>query len=56
MDPRYIDVHQIGGNIYSSSILENYSRAILASRLSRSQDLTAYYRVLYAAIQQHVQG
>jgi len=54
VDLRYIDVHQLGGdNIYCVSILENYSRAILASGLSRSQDLTAYFRVLYAAIRQH---
>ena len=32
------------------SILENYSRAILASAISRKQDLTAYLIVLYAAI------
>ncbi len=43
VDIRYIDVHQLGGgNIYCISILENHSRAILASRLSRSLDLTAY--------------
>jgi len=40
-------------NIYAISILDNYSRAILASGLSRTQDLTAYLLVLYAAIRQH---
>jgi putative transposase len=35
---------------YSITILENYSRAILASVLSRSQDLSAYLLVLYLAI------
>jgi hypothetical protein len=54
VDIRYIDVHQLGGgNIYCISILENYSRAILPSGLSRSQDLTAYFMVLHAAIRQH---
>ena len=54
VDLRYIDVHQLGGgNIYCISILENYSRAILASGLSRSQDLTAYLMVLFAAVRQH---
>ena len=54
VDIRYIDVHQLGGgNIYCISILENYSRAILASGLFRTQDLTAYFMVLYAAIRQH---
>ncbi len=42
-----------GGKVYCISILENYSRAILASALSRRQDLSAYLMVLYAAIRQH---
>ena len=54
VDLRYLDMHRLGGgNIYAISILDNYSRAILASGLSRSQDLTAYLLVLYAAIRQH---
>ena len=38
---------------YVISILENFSRAILASAVSRNQELTAYLMVLYAAIRQH---
>ena len=54
VDLRYIDMHTLdGGKIYVISILENYSRAILASALSRRQDLSAYLMVLYAAIRQH---
>jgi len=54
VDVRYLDMHQLGGGmIYCISILENFSRAILASAVSRSQDLTAYLMVLYAAIRQH---
>ena len=53
VDIRYLDHTLGGGNIYCISILENYSRAILASGISRSQDLTAYLIVLYAAIRQH---
>lgn len=54
VDIRYLDMHQLGGGmIYAISILENYSRAILASALSRTQNLTAYLIVLFAAIQQH---
>jgi len=54
VDVRYLDMHQLGGAmIYVISILENFSRAILASTVSRSQDLTAYLMVLYAAIRQH---
>ncbi len=37
----------------SSYTLDNYSRRILASRLSRRQDLSAYLVVLYAALQQY---
>jgi hypothetical protein len=40
VDVRYLDMRQLGGGmIYVISILENYSRCILASMLSRSQDL-----------------
>jgi len=54
VDVRYLDMHQLGGGmIYVVTVLENFSRAILASAVSRSQDLTAYLMVLYAAIRQH---
>jgi len=54
VDLRYLDMHQLGGgNVYAISILENFSRAILASGVSRTQDLSAYLMVLYAAIRQH---
>jgi putative transposase len=53
VDIRYLD-HRLGdGNVYCISILENYSRAILASGLSRTQDLTAFLIVLFAAVRQH---
>jgi Integrase core domain/Homeodomain-like domain len=53
-DIRYLDMHQLaGGMIYCISILENFSRAILASAISRSQDTEAYLAVLYAAIRKH---
>jgi transposase InsO family protein len=49
---RYIDVHQIYSeeNIYCISILENFSRAILSSTITRRQDTEAYLSVLYPAI------
>jgi len=54
VDVRYLDMHQLGGGmIYVITVLENFSRAVLASAVSRSQDLTAYLMVLYAAIRQH---
>jgi putative transposase len=54
VDLRYIDVHQIDGDpVYCIAILENYSRAILASALCRRQDLSAYLVVLYAALREY---
>lgn len=52
VDIRYLD-HQLGGNVYAITIMENYSRAILASAISRTQNTTAFLIVLFAAIQQH---
>jgi putative transposase len=60
VDLRYLD-HQLGGdNVYCISIVDNYSRAILAkpgypgkAGLSRTQDLTAFLIVLFAAVRQH---
>src|SRR3954470_8357653 len=38
VDVRYIDVHQLGGgNIYTITIIDNYSRFIVGSVISRSQ-------------------
>jgi hypothetical protein len=53
-DVRYID-HTLPetANVYVISILENYSRAILASAVSLSQDTSAYLSVLYAAIERY---
>ena len=54
VDVRYIEQHQLGDKpLYVISILENFSRAIFASAISRSQDSTAFLMVLYAAIRQH---
>lgn len=53
-DVRYVE-HNLPpeeheGNVYAISILENYSRLILASAVSRTQDTTAFLRVLYGAV------
>lgn len=53
VDIRYIDNDHLGYRVYCVSIMENYSRAILASGLSRRQDLSAYLMILYSAIRQH---
>jgi putative transposase len=49
---RYIDMHRLKGEdkIYCISILENFSRAILSSAITRRQDTEAYLSVLYPAI------
>jgi len=53
VDLRYLDMHQLGGgNIYVISVLDNDSRAILASGVSRQQDVSAYLIVLHAALRQ----
>ena len=55
VDVRYIEDHglETGKPVYVISILENFSRAILASAISPRQDLTAYLVVLGAAIETH---
>ncbi len=53
-DVRYID-HSIPGTgqAYVVAILENYSRAMLASAVTLTQDTNAYLSVLHAAMEQH---
>jgi hypothetical protein len=52
---RYVEAHQLGTGkpAYVISILENFSRALLASVVSPRQDLTAYLIVLRAAVEIH---
>lgn len=53
-DVRYIDDHKLGGGtVYVISVLDNYSRAVLASSVSRSQDQSAFLRVLHRAVEEH---
>jgi hypothetical protein len=52
-DVRYIDDHRLGGRAYVVSVLENHSRAILASTVTRTQDLASYLSVLYAAVERY---
>jgi putative transposase len=53
-DVRYVD-HRLPSedNVYVISILENHSRTILASAITRSQDTTAFLSVLYEAIKSY---
>ena len=52
VDVRYIEKHRIPdvkGPVYLISILENYSRAVLASKISPTQNQWDYLEVLFAA-------
>jgi transposase InsO family protein len=55
VDVRYIEKHQLADPkpVYVISVLDNYSRALLASVVSPRQDLTAYLLVLHAALREH---
>ena len=53
VDLRYLDHHLGGGNIYGISILDNYSRAVLASGVFRTQDTATFLLVLRAAVAQY---
>ncbi len=55
-DIRYLDVvdeHRLGGRVYAITVLENHSRAVLASAVSPTQDLPAFLSVLYAAVDRY---
>lgn len=41
------------GRLYVIAVLENHSRAILSSTVTRSQDLSAYLSVLYRAVERY---
>jgi transposase InsO family protein len=52
-DVRYLDGLELGGRAYVVSVLDNHSRAILASAVSRTQDLASFLSVLYAAVERY---
>ena len=52
-DVRYVDDLKFGGRAYVISVLDNHSRAILASSVSRTQDLAAFLSVLHRAVEGH---
>lgn len=54
-DIRYVKKHRlpVDGYLYVISILENYSRMILASAVCRRQDLNSFLPVLYSAIERY---
>lgn len=48
-----VDEDLVGGKAYSVTIMDNYSRAIVASAVSRRQDLSAFLSVFYRATERH---
>jgi homeodomain-containing protein len=51
--PLHIDDHELEGRAYVISVLDNHSRAILSSAVTRTQDLASYLAVLYAAVERY---
>ncbi len=53
-DVRYVP-HSIpgAGNAYVIAVLENYSRCVLASSVSLTQDTTAFLRVFYTTVERY---
>ena len=56
-DVRHLDMLEesllAGGMVYAVAILENHSRAVLASSVTRRQDLNAFLSVLFRAVQEY---
>ena len=53
VDVRYLMGHKLGHRAYVISVLDNHSRAVLASATTRTQDLASYLSVLYAAVERY---
>jgi transposase InsO family protein len=55
VDIRSLDMHSLQGieMVYCISILENFSRSILASAISVRQDTEAFFAVFYAAVRRY---
>jgi putative transposase len=54
-DVRYVDAPRLspGGRVYVISVLENHSRAILASGIFRTQDLPSFLSVFHRAVERY---
>ena len=48
-----VDESLVGSKAYAVTIMDNYSRAILASAVTRRQDLFAFLSVFYRAVERH---
>jgi putative transposase len=51
--PDMVDEGLVGGKAYAVAVMDNYSRAILASAVTRRQDLSAFLSVLYRAVERN---
>jgi len=55
-DVRHLDMVDeglVGGKAYAIIVMDNYCRAILASAVTLRQDLSAFFSVLYRAVERH---
>jgi len=52
-DIRYVDNGHVDGRAYVVSVMDNHGRCILASAVTRTQDLASYLSVLYAAVERY---
>jgi putative transposase len=48
-----VDEGPVGGKAYSVTVMDNYSRVILSSAVTRRQDLSAFLSVFYRAVERH---
>ena len=48
-----VDEGPVGSKAYSVTVMDNYSRAILSSAVTRRQDLSAFLSVFYRAVECH---
>src|SRR3712207_4715806 len=55
-DVRHLDIVDeslVGSKAYAVTVMDNYSRAILSSAVTRMQDLRAFLSVFYRAVERH---
>ena len=55
-DVRHLDMVDeglVGGKAYAVTVMDNYSRAILSSAVTRKQNLPAFLSVFYRAVERH---
>jgi putative transposase len=48
-----VDESRVGSKAYAVTVMDNYSRAILSSAVTRGQDLRVFLSVFYRAVERH---